>query len=198
MKSLKSSTNKAKLIGAVFVVAALVGAVSAGAVSLAKSQGPPQLPPDKAKAEAAVGPPPASQQGPQAPKGRGLHKPAYQPPQPPGRAGEIGTQSSLGGVPVPFSSAQFTLTNMWQDLRGTTYYSVYAGSVPSNPDVGALDISLVDGDTGEPETGSGTFDAPGATGALSLTAVHGDIVSFSFSGGTGTFDLRSDTFKINP
>jgi hypothetical protein len=182
-------------IAVLAALAIVVGTASASTLN-SRSVGVSGLPPVKAAGLAAEQPPPVSKQASQAPKGPNVHRPARTPPVAPEHAGEIGTPTSLGGVPVPFSIDQFTLTNMWKDLRGTTDYSIYAGSLPANPEQGALMVSRVDTDTGDSVDGSGTFVLPFKSGPITLTAVAGDLVSFRYQGGVGTFDLTSGSFAL--
>jgi hypothetical protein len=103
--------------------------------------------------------------------------------------GRLGTQGSLGGVPVPFPPSVFHLTNMWLAKRNGVYVDVYAGSSPQTPKEGALVVIWTDPKVGSPEPKSGTFKTGRATGPLTMTRVDGNTVYFRFKGDTGTFDL---------
>lgn len=114
---------------------------------------------------------------------------------PPGHAREIGTQSQLGGLPIPFSPALTTITNMYLDLvnGGTTYLAVYAGANVSDPSQGVLFVA-----TQVPATGTGsmqTYPLPTAGGIASLVSLSGQNVTVKdASGRTFTFDVQSRTW----
>jgi hypothetical protein len=172
-------------------VLALVGTTSA----LAVMHDGPNVPPEKQAVLAkALGPP--AHPGPPAAKGRGVHAPPAAPPTPPAHAGQVGTPAELGGVPVPFSAATFQVTNMWMDLRGQVEIHVYAGSVPSDPQQGALVVTRTNAVTGEDLPGAGQFTTSSKVGALTLTSVRGNTVSFTYAGGSGTFNLVSGDFSM--
>lgn len=134
-------------------------------------------------------------------------RPAYQAPEPPEHAGIIGTPTSLGGVPVPFSAAEFTVTNMWLNLVGHVYYKVYAGFRPSDRRQGELMIDLVDADTGNSVSLNNFFHTharvpdplrpPARTGPIRLTAVRPAQIDFSYQGGHGSLSLRTFTFDLS-
>jgi hypothetical protein len=173
--------------------AAVALAASATAIAMQSSAAGP--PPEKqAVLDRSLGP--TANPGPAAPKGRGAHQPPPTPVQPPAHAGEIGTPESLGGVPVPFSAAAFHVTNMWMDLRGQTDIHIYAGDLPSNPRQGAVVVTLTNAVTGQDLPGSGQFETPDGTGPIQLTRVQGNTVTFSYGGGTGTFDLVTHRFSM--
>lgn len=115
---------------------------------------------------------------------------------PPGHAREIGTQSQLGGLPIPFSPAVSTITNMYLDLvnGGTTYLGVYAGANLSDPVQGLLFVT-----TQVPATGAGgmqIYPLPSAGGIASLVSLSGQNVTVKdASGGTFTFDVQSRTWR---
>jgi len=115
------------------------------------------------------------------------------------QSGRIGTQGSLGGVPVPFAHQQFRVTNMYLGHRGKYSIDVYAGYPPYAPKQGQLRVTWIDNTVGTPDPRrSGTFSPHPPRGALWLSAVHDDVVSFRYPGGTGTFDLNSHAFKLHP
>jgi len=105
---------------------------------------------------------------------------------PPLRAAQIGTPLSLGGVPVPISPAIFTVSNMWQDVVGQTYVSIYAGAYVDDPTQGAIIVRVVSAVTGLTVPPTGEFRSPRRGGALSLTRVDASTMTLSFNYGDGT------------
>jgi hypothetical protein len=174
-------------------VAALAVAATAAAI-VVQSSGVTPPPEKQAVLDRSLGPP--ANPGPAAAKGRGTHEPPPTPVEPPAHAGEIGTPESLGGVPVPFSSATFDVTNMWMNLRGQIDIHIYAGDLPSDPKRGALVVTLTNAVTGDDLPGSGQFETPKVVGPIQLTGVRGNTVTYSYSGGTGTFDLMTHRFSM--
>jgi len=106
-------------------------------------------------------------------------------------AGRLGTQGSLGGVPVPFPPEVFHVTNMWLAKCHGVYIDVYAGTSHGAPAQGALMVVFTDPKVGTPEARSGTFKIGRRTGPLTLTSVRGKTVHFRFQGGIGTFSLET-------
>jgi hypothetical protein len=112
------------------------------------------------------------------------------------QTGRLGTQESLGGVPVPFAHQEFHVTNMWLGNRGPYSVDVYAGYPPFAPRQGQLRLMWIDNRIGTPdEKRSGTFVPPGRPAGLRITAVRGDIVAFAYRGGHGTFNLVTHRFR---
>jgi hypothetical protein len=109
--------------------------------------------------------------------------------------GRLGTQTSLGGVPVPFPPSVFHVTNMWLAKRNGVYVNVYAGSLPRDRRQGALYVIWTDPSVGLPSKQSGIYRTPRKVGALTLTAVRNSRVSFRYPGGRGTFDLQTRRFS---
>jgi hypothetical protein len=179
------------------VAAAVTVAISAvtAAAALALGHGQPNVPAAKLQVLLHATQPPANPGTPAA-KGVGAHAPLASTPPPPAHAGEIGTPGELGGVPVPFSSATFTVTNMWMDLRGNVDIHIYAGSLPSEASQGGIVVTLDDAVTGASLPGAGQFLTPTKVGPLTLTKVSGDTISFSYPGGAGSFSLSSQRFSM--
>jgi hypothetical protein len=182
---------KRAFVAGVPVVAGLVAA----AFALADAPGPTLPAPKRGILERSMHPP-AGGGGQPARKGRGAHEPPFAVPREPAHAGGIGTPAVLGGVPVPAPAAAFEVTNMSIDRRGTTYLNVYAGSLPPDHDRGALLVTRVNAVTGADLPGAGLFAAPAAVGPLRLSRVDAEVASFSYSGGTGTFDLATGQFTL--
>jgi hypothetical protein len=122
-------------------------------------------------------------------------------PPPPGvkhvGGGELGTQTSLGGVPVPFSPELFRLVNLWGAKRSGIYIEVYAGAPGNRPARGGLIVNWTNPKTGQPSKHSGLYLAPRGVGPLTLEDVRGDRVYFAFVGGGGTFDLGTRRFAVH-
>jgi hypothetical protein len=121
-------------------------------------------------------------------------------PPPPGvrhvGGGALGTQTSLGGVPVPFNPTYFQVTNLWGTQRRGIYIEVYAGAPAQHPNRGALIVNWTNPKIGLPAAKSGLYMAPAAAGPLTLTNVQGNRIYFRFVGGNGTFNLTKRRFHI--
>jgi hypothetical protein len=94
----------------------------------------------------------------------------------------------------PFSVAAFLPTSQWIDQEGNDQVLVYGGSDGTDEARGGLRVASIDMQSGLPLDGDGTYYQPGDVGPVTISAVNGSIVSFSYSGGKGTFDLSTDTF----
>jgi hypothetical protein len=110
--------------------------------------------------------------------------------------GVLGTQTSLGGVPVSVPHALFHVTNLWLAKRRGLYIDVYAGSLATDERRGALSVTWTDPRVGLPQRRSGIYKAPERVGPLTLTRVAGDRVYFRYRGGSGWFDLRARRFTL--
>jgi hypothetical protein len=126
--------------------------------------------------------------------------PAAVVPPPPGvrhvGGGELGTQTSLGGVPVPFSHDYFHVTNLWGTQRSGIYIEVYAGAPAAQPRRGGLIVNWTNPKVGLPERRSGLYLAPAHVGPLTLVDVRGNRIYFVYVGGRGTFDLMTRKFML--
>ncbi len=120
------------------------------------------------------------------------------PPPPPREVagGDLGTQTSLGGVAVPINRTYFHLTNMWLAKRNGIYIDVYAGASARTPRRGALIVNWTNPNIGLPSRNSGLYVAPPPAGPLTLTDVRADLLYFRYVGGGGTFDLRTRRFAL--
>ena len=114
------------------------------------------------------------------------------------QTGQVGTQESLGGVPVPFAHQEFRVVNMFLGNRGPYYaVDVYAGYAPQTPQRGALRVIWMDNRIGTPDDGlSGTFVPPGRLGRIRVLSVRGDNVTFVSKRGRCTFNLRTHRFAV--
>jgi len=109
-------------------------------------------------------------------------------------AGQIINPAEIG-TPLPFPSMTYRITTMVQDVRGNLWLTVYAGAEWGDTSQGVLIVWERNQCTGE-QGDNGTFLSARKVGALTLTGLAGNIVSFSYSGGTGTFDLASHKFSL--
>ncbi|TML89466.1 MAG: hypothetical protein E6G08_05535 [Actinobacteria bacterium] len=110
--------------------------------------------------------------------------------------GTLGTQTSLGGVSVPFNPTYFLLTNFWTARRKPFFIEVYAGALMSQRHRGALIVNWTNPHVGLPTKYSGVYRAPRPAGPLTLANVRGNRVYFRYVGGSGTFDLKSRRFVL--
>jgi hypothetical protein len=73
---------------------------------------------------------------------------------------------------------------------------VMAGASKTNPNIGILNVLVVD--TMSPAPWTGEFLTPQATGTLSITDIHGETVTWtSTSGLNGTFNLSTHVWSIS-
>jgi uncharacterized protein YceK len=114
------------------------------------------------------------------------------------QTGRVGTQESLGGVPVPFAHQEFRVVNMFLGNRGPYYaVDVYAGYAPQTPQRGELRVIWMDNRIGTPDDGlSGTFVPPGRLGRIRVLSVRGDNVTFVSKRGRCTFNLGTHRFAV--
>jgi hypothetical protein len=94
---------------------------------------------------------------------------------------------------VPFTAAEFSPTSLYRGQVGSRWEFVYAGEAWTNAAAkqgnGALRIY------DSHQTLLGVFTAPGAAQSLTISSVHGNIVTLaSDTGATLTFNLATDTF----
>lgn len=109
-------------------------------------------------------------------------------------AGQI-VDPNLHGYPVALASL-YQVTTLWRDARNNRHLIIYAGFMRDDPTQGFIDVLDFNECTGE-YGAPGDFDTPTKVGALTLTEVQGDIVSFSYPGGHGTFNLGSHRFTMS-
>lgn len=97
------------------------------------------------------------------------------------------------GYPVAVSPSVFHVTTLWRDTRNNRHLVVYAESETADAIQGGiveLDFNGCDGD----DRPTGEFPTPTEVGPLTLYGVQGDIVSFGYQSGRGTFNLDSHQF----
>ncbi len=96
-------------------------------------------------------------------------------------------------VHAPFSAAEFSATTLYQGRVGSQWVYVYAGEAWTDAAAhqGAGALRIYDSH----QTLLGVYTAPGATSSLTITSVHGAVVSLTTNtGATLTFSLATDTF----
>lgn len=125
----------------------------------------------------------------------GNKNPNYQPPcvpaQPPiTPANKVVRPDSLG-ITVPRSA---NITTVWSNAYGYESIIIDAGALADDPSQGLLIIWLQNTCTGKENRG--VFLIPQKVGSLTLTSVTGNIVSFTFQSGKGTFDLQTHSFSL--
>ncbi len=86
----------------------------------------------------------------------------------------------------------FNPTTQWTHGDGDLLTFVLAGSDSSDSSRGGIQVIASQAQNTLPETG--VYYPKDNLGPLTLTDVQGDIVSFSYNGGQGTFDMSTNTF----
>jgi len=87
-------------------------------------------------------------------------------------------------------------TTEWADVRDNMDLVVIAGAERPDPSQGLIIVLESNQCTGQ-HGNEGSFPTPRRIGALTLTSVSGDVVSFSYRGGTGTFNLASHRYLFS-
>jgi hypothetical protein len=114
-------------------------------------------------------------------------------------AGTVMTEAQSGGVPEPFSAGTITVSNLWRDLVGSEYVSVYAGSLPSNDQQGALFVEDANASGGAPTYASGLRLTPTAAGPVTIESIALPMIELrSSTGAVLAFDLASNAFTELP
>lgn len=98
---------------------------------------------------------------------------------------------------APFGPEVLSPTNLWVTQDANRIEVIYAGSRGNEPQTGVLIVFEQFYASGDEETAFKL--APQGTGALTITAVNGNTLSFSSANGpTGTFDLTTEQLQMNP
>lgn len=107
---------------------------------------------------------------------------------PPANARQIGTQAQLGGVPIPFSPAATTITNMYFDLAAgdTSYLGVYGGALNAAPTQGVIFVSS---SSNSGQGGMIAYPLPRTGGIATLISLAGPNVTVG--------DTTGDRFVFN-
>ena len=98
---------------------------------------------------------------------------------------------------VPVSPAEFTPTTAWVAERNKQFVNVYAGSEAQDAQQGELVVWVVDVETGMDIVARVPFPTPEKIGALTLTQVTGDVVSFTAVNHQGSFNLTTHQYTIS-
>lgn len=191
MIRLRTRSRSAAATVAVVATAGGVLVLAASASGLFASR--PAVPPAKQAVLDRIHPP--ANPGPPVSKGPNAKAVPRTTIRPPEHAGIVGTPDQLGGVPVPFPADVFHVTNMWLDLQAGVFISIYAGSLGSDPDQGAIVVERINGETGRDLPGSGLFPTPTKAGPVTLTVIRGSVVYFTNRVGNGTFNLVTDAYS---
>lgn len=101
---------------------------------------------------------------------------------------------SLAGQPLPIPANVLRPTNMARAQDGSVVTAVYAGSLTRQPQMGALFVLRDDFATGQQTRH--LYTTPRPVGALTILAVNGSVLTLTFPGGGGTFDLRTGVFQL--
>lgn len=99
------------------------------------------------------------------------------------------------GYPVAVPGSVFHVTTLWRDTRNNRHLVVYAGSETADAAQGVIIVLDFNGCNGD-DRPTGEFPTPTKVGSLTLTGVQGDIVSFAYQSGSGTFNLGSHRFTM--
>lgn len=101
---------------------------------------------------------------------------------------------SLAGQPLPVPANVLHPTNMARTRTGGLVTAVYAGSLTTQPQVGALFVLQDDFARGQQT--KHLYQTPQPVGALTILAVHGSVLSLTSPSGDGTFDLSTGAFQF--
>lgn len=132
---------------------------------------------------------------PQLPVGSGKVVPGvahYQQPAGPLPQMPTGIFPMSDGAPAAIPMRLFHLTDRAQLMIGNVYTIVYAGALANNPQQGVFAVyqeNLVTGAQSQHQ-----YLAPHADGALTITAMHATVLSFTSTSGHGTFDVAAGRF----
>jgi hypothetical protein len=107
--------------------------------------------------------------------------------------GVLGTFEELGGVGLPpgMNPARFELTTIWIRHRARLVQIAYAGASLVPRRRAGLSLLFVKPRIGLPNRGSGFYVFPRKAQSLTLTCVHGSVLSVRYPRGTATFDFQT-------
>ena len=97
--------------------------------------------------------------------------------------GEIKKLNEMGGIPLPAGAARLSISNVYMGRAGNNYVDLYAGSLSTDNNTGALWVDVSDPAGNSPMYPGGRIELPGS-GPLSLQSVHG--VNIVLTDATGT------------
>jgi hypothetical protein len=101
---------------------------------------------------------------------------------------------ALAGQPLPVPATVLHPTNMARTRNGDVVTAIYAGSLTTQPQVGALFVLQDDFARGQQT--KHLYQTPQPVGALTILAVNGSVLSLTSPSGAGTFDLSTGTFQF--
>jgi hypothetical protein len=108
--------------------------------------------------------------------------PHYVPPRGTPTTVQVWRSGISAGGPVPFSGADYQITNQWQELVDGMHVSVYAGAEGQDPAQGVL-VVFATASNFSTQTAH-TWLAPAHAGALRITAAHGHVLTLASASGT--------------
>ena len=107
---------------------------------------------------------------------------------------QVGVFSLSSGGPIPVPANVLHPTNIARVVVNNVLTSIYAGSMTRAPETGALAILQENLVTGQESLH--IYQTPQPTGALTILALHNNILIFSAPKIHGTFDLKTHQFRI--
>jgi len=105
-----------------------------------------------------------------------------------------GVFSLSSGGPIPVPANVFHPTSIARVVANNVLTSVYAGSMARAPETGALAIFQENLVTGQESLH--IYQTPQPVGALTILALHNNILTFSAPKIHGTFDLKTNQFQF--
>ena len=112
----------------------------------------------------------------------------------PGARQTMGVFPLSAGGPIPVPANVLHPTNVARVVVNDVIMSIYAGSMTRSPAIGALAILQENLTTGQQSLH--LYQTSQAVGALTILAVHNDMLTFSTPQATGTFNLGTDQFHF--
>jgi len=107
---------------------------------------------------------------------------------------EVGVFSLSSGGPIPVPANVLHPNNIARVVVNNVLTSIYAGSMTRAPETGALAILQENLVTGQESLH--IYQTPQPIGALTILALHNNILTFSAPKAQGTFDLKTDQFQF--
>lgn len=106
-----------------------------------------------------------------------------------------GIFSLASGGPIPVPANVFHPSNIARVVLHNELMSVYAGAMTRTPTTGAIAILQENLTTGQQSLN--LYQTAQPAGALTILAIHDEILSFSTSEGHGTFNLNTHQFHFS-
>jgi hypothetical protein len=124
-------------------------------------------------------------------------------PSPPANARQI----MSGPEVAQWQQSGTSITSLWMDLEAGMLVQVESAVLNDNPNQGEIFVMIIDENTNETSNigtyGGGTYPTPQQVGSISLTGVSGSLatnnmlISFSYTGGSGTFNPETSQFTMS-